>query len=197
MTQGREPAGVGGGRLLGGDGAARQVRFRLLLGRCLPRPAPDHRHHRGLRRPRRPWYATADQPCRLAAAHALRGDRLRDRPDRLRQGAGSDQRLAPLGPGRDKPADRRPDPARPPSHSSAWPRVGRNVLGFAGVALLVGGGGTAGSSIGGDLSCCLGGGLGRRDHLADPADARYGVETVNAWMLAVSLLVVIRSRLRR
>ena len=72
------------------------------------------------------------------------------------------------------------------------PGLGGVLLGFAGVAMLVGGGGTAGSSIGGDLFVLLSAAVWVGATIWPiPLMARYGVETVNAWMLAVSLLVVI------
>ncbi len=66
------------------------------------------------------------------------------------------------------------------------------LLGFAGVALLVGGGGTAGSSISGDLFVLLSAAVWVGATIWPiPLMGRYGVETVNAWMLALSLIVVI------
>src|SRR4029078_1378629 len=66
------------------------------------------------------------------------------------------------------------------------------LLGFAGVAMLVGGGGTAGSSISGDLFVLLSAAIWVGATIWPiPLMARYGVETINAWMLALSLIVVI------
>jgi drug/metabolite transporter (DMT)-like permease len=72
------------------------------------------------------------------------------------------------------------------------PGLAGMLLGFAGVALLVGGGGTAGSSIGGDAFVLLSAAVWVGATIWPiPLMARYGVETVNAWMLALSLMVIV------
>jgi len=72
------------------------------------------------------------------------------------------------------------------------PGLAGMLLGFAGVALLVGGGGTAGTSIGGDLFVLLSAAAWVGATIWPiPLMARYGVETVNAWMLALSLVVIV------
>lgn len=72
------------------------------------------------------------------------------------------------------------------------PALAGVVLGFAGVAFLVGGSGTAGSSIGGDAFVLLSAAIWVGATIWPiPLMARYGVETINAWMLALSLIVVV------
>jgi len=72
------------------------------------------------------------------------------------------------------------------------PGLAGMLLGFAGVAMLVGGGGTTGSSISGDLFVLLSAAIWVGATIWPiPLMARYGVETINAWMLALSLIVVV------